>query len=92
MREARRHGATLPADHLRCVPKPQPFYKRLNKYRNIILTCQKKRSESTEINQKRKLKTKEEIKVARPIFSNFSTLQKLKIVSQKVNYSALWPR
>ena len=63
MREARRHGAALPADHPRCVPKPQPFYQRLNKYRNIILTCQKKRSESTENIQKRKLNTKEEIKV-----------------------------
>jgi len=45
MREARRHGAALPADHPRCVPKPQPFYKRLNKYRNIIFACQEKRSE-----------------------------------------------
>ena len=80
MREARRHGAALPADHPRCVPKPQPFYQRLNKYRNIILTCQKKRSESTENIQKRRLKTKEEVKVPpADFFNNSSTLQKLKV-------------
>ena len=72
MREARRHGAALPADHPRCVPKPQPFYQRLNKYRNIILTCQKEISENRQkISRREKLNSIEEIKVPLADFTNF---------------------